>query len=187
MLEGSLVRLREPRPEDLDLLGSLRNDVELQLELMATPRPNTLERVRQWIDARLNDPRSVLFVVADRASDRACGFVQLKELDPLHGHAELGVCLAPSARGTGHAGEALALLEGYARDVFRIRKLILHVLVSNERATAFYAKTGFREVGVLREHFYHHQCWHDVAIMERFLDRDGGPQPGDRPGTAPGP
>ena len=162
--------LREARDADLPALAGIRNDLELQLALMAAPRPNTLVRVKDWLRRRANDPQGVFFVVATSDGDEPIGFVQLVGIDPLNRYADFGICLTTAYHGRGHATEALDLLEGYASDVFGLRKIVLHVLSSNARAIAFYERHDFRAVGTLMEHHYHQGKFHDVLIMEKRLD-----------------
>lgn len=174
MLAGTRILLRQPLDEDIDFLVQLRNDPLLQQNLMAVARPNTPQRVRRWLDDRLNNHRTLFFIVARRDDNKAVGYIQLREMDPLHGHGELGICLEESAHGTGAARESLELLGNYARDTFRLRKITLRVLTSNERAIAFYEKTGFRRVGTMQAHYYHQRRFHDVLIMEKMLDDEAG-------------
>lgn len=169
MLTGERTVLRPAHEGDLTLLGALRNDVELQLLLLALPRPNAPWRVQEWVRDRSSDPDGLFFVVADRESDNAQGFVQVARMQPVHRVAELAICLADDARGQGYAAEAMALAEGHVRRVFDLRKLVLHVLASNARALAFYARIGYQPVGTLRRHFYHDGQFHDVAIVEKEL------------------
>ncbi|MFO0948647.1 MAG: GNAT family protein [Planctomycetota bacterium] len=172
MLVGTLVNLRQPLDADTEFLVAIRNDPELQQQLMAAARPNTPARVRQWLDGRLNDKRTLFFIIAEGASNKAIGYIQLREMDPIHGHAELGICLAASARGTGAAAEAMRLISAYADDTFRVQKIVLRVLCSNARAIAFYEKVGFRRVGVLEQHYYHQREFHDVMVMEKLLKKE---------------
>lgn len=162
--------LRDARDADLSVLGGIRNDLELQLALMSAPRPNTRARVKDWLRQRANDPQGAFFVVATSDGDEPIGFVQLVGIDLLNRHASLGICLTPAHHGLGHATEALDLLEGYAADVFGLRKIVLHVLSGNARAIAFYERRDFRPVGTLMEHHYHQGRFHDVLIMEKRLD-----------------
>ena len=169
MLPGDPVTLRPPRDADLALLASLRNDVGLQAQLLAQPRPSGLERVREWVSCRASDPAGAFFVIAESATDEAAGYVQLTAMDPWNGHAELGICLGPAHQGKGFGQAALALLEGYARRVFGLRKLVLRVRADNARAVAAYRARGFREVGVFQDHFRYDGGYHDVALMEKAL------------------
>lgn len=170
MLQGKTVTLREFRDTDLPVLAAIRNDVELQRALMAAPRPNSRERVEDWLQRRANDPQGAFFVVAVSIGDVPIGFLQLVAIDMLSRHADLGICLTPEQHGLGRATEALALLEGYASGVLGLRKIVLHVLANNARAIAFYERRGFRRVGVLSEHHYHRGEFHDVLIMEKRID-----------------
>ena len=58
MIETSLIRLRPPLEEDLDLLISLRNDLDLQTSLMSLPRANTDRKVKDWLHERLTNPEN---------------------------------------------------------------------------------------------------------------------------------
>lgn len=169
MLGSAVARLRPPEERDVDFFSTLRNDVDLQLSLMALPRASSAERVRAWLSARCDDPEGLFFVIADPATDSAAGFIQLTHMDPIHGTAELGIGLGPEHRGKGLAREALRLLEGYARAVFATRKITLRVLADNERAVALYARAGYRHVGVLEQHHYQRGAYRDVLIMEKRL------------------
>jgi diamine N-acetyltransferase len=169
MLTGPKARLRSPREDDKNFLVGLRNDVALQMLLMALPRANSTARVDEWMARLMDDPASLFFVVADKDTDKAVGYIQLTRMDLVHGHGELGICLAEENRGRGYAADALALLERHARSVFNIRKILLYCLVSNERATGCYKKAGYETVGTLKEHFYQEGAYRDVVIMEKHL------------------
>jgi RimJ/RimL family protein N-acetyltransferase len=169
MLQTEKTILRPPTDDDLPRLTDWRNDIALQVSLLAVPRPNSAERVRAWLARRLEDEQAVFFIVADRQTNLAIGFVQAVNLDFVHGRGELGICLCPQAQGKGFAAEALSLLERYLVDRFRLRKLTLFVLANNERAMRFYSRQEFTQSGVLREHFFADGAYHDVLVMEKFL------------------
>jgi diamine N-acetyltransferase len=169
MIEGRLARLRAPEARDHEVLGALRNDVVVQRLLMARPRPNSAARVQGWLARVGDDPAAVLFVIADAATDEAAGFVQVIGIDLVDGVGSLGIAVAPAFQGHGLGREALALVERYVRDVFRLRKLVLQVLAGNEGAVALYRSAGWSAVGTHRAHFYAAGEYHDVLVMERFL------------------
>lgn len=170
MLRGDKVMLREWRESDLERLAALRNDIDLQRLLMAQARPNSVERVRQWLTDRSARDDMVFFVIADDR-DEAVGYIQVAGIDRVHGHGDLGICLSQPAQGHGVAAEACRLLEQYLTETLALHKLTLKVLAANSRAVAFYRKHGYREVGVLRRHFRDGDSYHDVLLMERLLRR----------------
>lgn len=178
MLTGKHVVLRAPVREDMATLLALRNDMKLQQLLGVLPRANTEQRVDDWVASMMSDPRNIFFLIAKRDDEQALGYIQLTQLDFVHGFGELGICIGAHTHGKGYAAEAMRLLESYAHNVFNLRKIILRVLVSNNRAVAFYKKVGYETVGVYRRHLYLNQAYHDTEIMEKFLSSSGG-EPGD--------
>jgi len=169
MLGDGTIGLRPPAEIDLPLLATLRNDVALQQLLGAVPRPNSQSKTVDWLRRYETEPDRLLFVIALEETDHAIGFLQVVGLDTVHGMGELGICLESASRGRGHAGRALALCERYLRGVFGLRKLVLHVLVSNTPAVACYDRAGYRRVGVHRRHWYQNGAYHDVLVMEKLL------------------
>ncbi len=159
--------LRPFQQEDARFFSTLRNDFDVQANLLSLPRANTLADVEQWAQRKNADP-GVFFVVADTEL-RPLGFIQAQQIHAVHGHAELGICLAPDVQQQGHGGNACYLLEHYLRDVFNLRKLTLQVRGDNAQAIGFYEKLKYRQVGTLRAHFYFQQQYFDVVIMEKFL------------------
>lgn len=173
MLHGHRVTLRAWTPSDLPLLSEIRNDIDAQLMLMSEPRPNSEERVRQWLQDRSAHPDSVFFVIARNEDNRAIGFVQAQRWERRNRTAYLGICLATPFHGQGFGRDALQLMEGYLQDVLNLRKLLLEVLASNASALALYQWAHYQVAGVLKAHHLIKGVHEDVVIMEKRLD---GPQ-----------
>ena len=169
MLTGKNVVLRAWRDDDIAVLMRLRNDVSLQTQLMAQPRPNSRVRVSQWLKNWSERTDGVFFVVAAADDDHVLGYVQLANMDVMHGRGDLGICLDPAVHGHGVADQTMELLQNYVIQVFGLRKFLLHVLCSNLRAIVFYEKQGFIRVGVLREHAFLQGGHVDVLLMEKLL------------------
>jgi RimJ/RimL family protein N-acetyltransferase len=150
----------------------LRNDIELQFLLMSIPRPNSRALVREWLNRRNTDPEAVFFVIAQCSNDQPVGFLQIVNLDRIHRRGELGICISSMHQGKGFAREAMTLIESYLLTVFCLRKLTLEVLSRNKRALEFYRKIGYLEVGIRLKHFYGGGMFHDVCVMEKFLDAE---------------
>ncbi len=170
MLYGNSVTLRAWTAADLPMLSDIRNDVGLQLMLMAEPRPNPDERVRQWLQDRSAQPDSVFFVIARADDNAAVGFVQAQRWERRNRSAYLGICVAGSFQGLGFAREALQLMEAYLRDTLNLRKLLLEVLASNTDALDLYQRAQYQVAGVLKAHHLIHGDYQDVVIMEKRLD-----------------
>ena len=169
MLASKNVVLRAWREDDIAVLMRLRNDISLQIQLMTQPRPNSRLRVSQWLKDWSERTDGVFFVVAAANDDHALGYVQLANMEVMHGRGDLGICIDPAVHGQGVADQTMEMLQNYVMQVFGLRKILLHVLCSNLRAIAFYEKQGFRRVGVLREHVFLQGDHMDVLLMEKLL------------------
>jgi len=169
MIGDDRIVLRAWAQDDLDALGKLRNDLPLQEMLMSQPRPNSADRVQDWLTEKSGRDDGVFFVIAERDSDRVLGYVQVVNMDTQHGTGELGICIGPDFQGSGYGSSAMVLLEDYLQRVFSLRKLLLHVVADNKGAVKFYLKLGFDEVGSMKDHFLNDGKYRDVIIMEKFL------------------
>ena len=90
------------------------------------------------------------FVTTDK---EPVGTVSLKNISHSMGYAEIGYGIGQRHHGKGIATSAVALL---VEKVFRetgLRKLIAYVHVENEASRRVLQKLGFREEGLLREHY----------------------------------
>ena len=171
MIGDDRIELRAWSEKDIDALGRLRNDLVLQEMLMSQPRPNSANRVLDWLAEKSARDDGVFFVISERDSDRVFGYVQVVNMSAMHGTGELGICIDPDAQGSGYGVAAMSLLEDYLKRVFGTRKLLLHVFADNKVAVAFYLKLGFDEVGRMRDHFLNNGEFRDVIIMEKFFTR----------------
>ncbi len=169
MIGDDRIVLRAWVQDDLDALAKLRNDLTLQEMLMSQPRPNSADRVQDWLAGKSGRDDGVFFVIAKRDSDRVLGYAQVVNMNTMHGTGELGICIAPDVQGSGYGSSAMALLEDYLKRVFNLRKLLLHVFADNEGAVKFYLKLGFDEVGRMKDHFLNNGKYRDVLIMEKIF------------------
>jgi RimJ/RimL family protein N-acetyltransferase len=65
---------------------------------------------------------------------------------------------------------ALCLVCEYAFDEWQLHKLIGEALSFNTAAIALYARLGFTEEGILRDHLCRDGRWVDVRAMALFED-----------------
>ncbi|MBI2901706.1 MAG: GNAT family N-acetyltransferase [Planctomycetes bacterium] len=168
------VALRAPTTADRPALLRWRADPEEQRLLMGRGGDRTPEDVEKWLARRTGDPDGAFFVVA--AGDEAAGFVQLTRIDRVDRHAYLGLYVDPAWRGRGIADAALGQMERHARERLGLRRILLEVLASNERAMRFWYRHGYGDVGTLHGHHLEGGLSHDVKLLEKRID-GGEPLP----------
>jgi diamine N-acetyltransferase len=169
---SSLIKLRQPEDSDLDLLVSMRNDLDLQAMLMSLPRASNTQRVRDWLNNHLGNPHSVFFIIAEITTNSPCGYIQITNIDFVHRHGELGICIDSSFQSKGYGKQAIITIEEYLREVFNLRKITLKVLERNHAAIRLYEILAYQKVGINKEHFYHKRAWHNMVIMEKLLGQN---------------
>jgi diamine N-acetyltransferase len=170
MIDGNLVRLRSWHEGDIDILTELRNDLKLQSQLLSRARGSNFDQTRHWIKKIKSSPSNFLLIVADKDSDLPIGYIQFIDIDPIDQIAKLGICLSSNAQGKGLGYESLNLAFNYLHNYFSIRKIILNVRSDNMIAIKCYEKIGFNQCGRHLRHNYLEGTWHDLIIMELFLD-----------------
>jgi RimJ/RimL family protein N-acetyltransferase len=168
-----LVRLRAPEQRDRPTLLRWRGDSHTQVDLMLRVTHTDPAEVESWIARRTSDPEGDFRLIASASDDRAIGFVQLVRIDRNARRAWLGLFVDPSARGTGAAREALALMEREARDTHGLREIRLEVLATNTRALRFWEKRGYFRTDIVRGHYVRNNKRYDVVFLEKQLRTTG--------------
>jgi diamine N-acetyltransferase len=171
-IESSLIKLRQPEDSDLDLLVSMRNNLDLQTMLMSLPRASNTQRVRDWLNNHLSNPQSVFFMIAEATTNVSCGYIQITNIDFVHRHGELGICVDLSFQGKGYGKKSICLLEKYVQEIFNLRKITLKVLEKNCTAIHLYEMLSYQKIGMYKEHFYHQGSWHNTVVMEKLLRQE---------------
>lgn len=110
-------------------------------------------------------PDDVLWVI--EAGGEAIGATGIHRIDWLNAHGTTGILIGRrDAWGKGYASEAMALRTRYAFRDLNLRKLVTEVFVENPASRRALEKSGYRTVGIRREHFWSGGAWHDVWLGE---------------------
>lgn len=108
---------------------------------------------------------TVLWVI--EAEGEPIGATGIHAIDWQNAHATTGIVIGRrDAWGKGYASEAMTLRTRYAFRELNLRKLMTEVFVDNPASRRALEKSGYRTVGVHREHFFTAGRWHDVWLGE---------------------
>ena len=122
------------------------------------------ERLRNIL---ANETDGYGFFIWDKQDRKLIGSVSLFDIDPVHGTAEVGICIGErSYSNGGRGGEALQLVTKFGFWELRLENINLEVYEFNENAIRCYKRIGFKEYG--RRHssvFRHGRRW-DAIYME---------------------
>jgi phosphinothricin acetyltransferase len=159
--------IRRALPGDRDAIRRVYNEgIEDRVATLDTD-PKSPDEIAAWW-AEHGDRFAIL--VALEAAD-IVGWASLNRFSHRCAHsaiADLSVYVGRSHRGRGIGSALLMRLESEAR-AGGFYKIVLYALNRNEHGKRLYVKSGFREVGVFREHGSIDGRFVDVVAMEKLL------------------
>jgi RimJ/RimL family protein N-acetyltransferase len=143
-LEGNLTILREERPEDLQFLVDLRNDLETQAWSQVLPPDYTLGMYQKSLDGRefsyhRDDGR---FVIVDKKSGERVGSIVYSGLEP-RWDVTIGIMIAKKFWGEGYSTDAQEVLLKFLFEELGVRVVRLWTHSGNSRAIGSAKKLGF--------------------------------------------
>ncbi|HEV3196089.1 MAG TPA: arsinothricin resistance N-acetyltransferase ArsN1 family A [Candidatus Cybelea sp.] len=160
--------VRRATPGDLEAIRRIYNEgIEDRVATLETDPKPLAEIQRWWSD---HDDCFTVLVATDAAA--IIGWASLNRYSQRCAHAaiaDLSVYVSRSHRGRGVGSALLRALESHAIAA-GFHKIVLHALNDNEHGKRLYRRSGFREVGVFREHGIVDGRHVDVVLMEKLLD-----------------
>ena len=165
MIFGDIVALGPILPVDMPSLFKWSDDIE-DARLNEPYRPLNWHRQETfWMNAEA-DPSRVFFAIRSRSAPDIVGYVQIRDIHPIHRSATIGLRIGePSNRGQGRGGEALLLAIRYCWDHLNLTRLALTVFARNDRAIALYRAAGFRQEGLMERALFIDGDWIDLVSM----------------------
>lgn len=138
------VTVRPATIDDADLLLEWSNDPDTRAASFRSDPISHATHLR-WLDGRLADPNARIFV--GLAEDgRPIGVVRFERL-ALGGPAEVGISVAPRARGLGRSVPLLRAGLEAARRELAPTGFVAHIRPDNTRSIALFSRAGFVRVG----------------------------------------
>lgn len=105
------------------------------------------------------------------ADGEAVGATGIHAIDWQSAHGTTGIVIGAKEKWrTGIASEAMALRTRYAFRELNLHKLMTEAYVDNAGSRRALEKTGYRTVGIRREHFFTRGRWHDLWLGELLRD-----------------
>ncbi len=163
-LQGRLVTLRSPTPDDAPALAAILVEPAVARWWGAFD----LERVRTEIIA--GDDDEVPLVIEQ--DGQVVGYIQFaEEDDPDFRHAGIDLFVRTAAHGRGLGPDAIRTVAAHLIDDRGHHRLTIDPAADNARAIAAYAKVGFRPVGRLRRYQRMPDGrWIDGLLMELLAE-----------------
>jgi len=163
-----VIELTPVGPEDRERLLAWRNDPDVARYMYST-HPIAPEEHEHWFAALLSGDRRLGWTV--RMDDVPVGAAFISDVDRTNRRASWAFYLAdPRTRGKGVGSAVEVLVLNHAFDRLHLHKLCCEVLSFNTAVIAMHTKFGFRQQGVLQEHFLRDGAWVDVHQFAMWAD-----------------
>src|SRR4029077_20412 len=169
VIQGKLVLLRPPRPEDAEAMIAWFEDMEVT-RYIAVRNPPNLDFEKEWLDKMARDRNSVFWVIEH--DGHAVGNTAIVEINWKYGHGITGTLIGDKkVWGKGLAREVMQLRSRYAFTQLPLRKLNSAYYDGNVASGRAQAGAGYKVVGRRREETFMDGKWVD-AIMTEVLRED---------------
>ncbi len=164
VIQGKLVRLRPPKPEDAALMISWFEDLEVT-RFIKLRHPPSLDTEREFLDRMARDPNVVFWVVEH--DGLLVGATSIMAIDWKHGFGTTGTVIGErKAWGKGLARELMQLRAAYAFTQLPLRKLKSGYLEGNEASARAQKSAGYKEVGRWKGDRFIDGKWTDHVLTE---------------------
>jgi RimJ/RimL family protein N-acetyltransferase len=134
--------------------------------LTGTQRSYTQEQIHTYLEGKVHQTSSLLFLIVIRETGEVIGDIALQDIDSFNRSANIRISIdnAPH-QGKGYGSEALLLMLEYGFGIVNLHRIELNVYSYNERAKYVYEKLGFKVEGVQRDALYYDYEYHDSIMM----------------------
>lgn len=169
LLENHQIKLRAVEPEDLDLLYSWENETTLWIH-GNTLAPYSKLVLRQYINDALEmdiyQSKQLRLMIDHVSGNKTIGTVDLYEIDAHNRRAGIGILIDKTYRQQGMASQALTLAKEYAFDFLYLHQLYAYISVSNLNSIKLFNKSGYKEVGILKDWLQRGEKFEDVLLLQ---------------------
>ena len=148
------VYLRELTLNDVEdrFRWCLDKEVTKHLNMPEKYPPFSKEETMSWIKMCINKTNGYEQKAIVTEEGRHIGWIDLKNIDKLNKHAELGVAIGDKTYwGKGYGFSAMKEMLQWGFNELDLNKIWLRVEVDNEKAIKSYKRIGYVEEGILRQ------------------------------------
>lgn len=164
ILRGKMVTLRPPTETDLPNFVRWFADREVT-RYFTNVVVYSIQQEEDWFKRVAEDRSTVVWSL--EVEGKHVGSIGIRDVDWVHAHGTTGILIGDKEHwGKGVATEAMALRTRYAFRELNLHKLKTYVLMENEASKRALVRSGYRQIGILREEIWRDGRWQDMWIAE---------------------
>jgi RimJ/RimL family protein N-acetyltransferase len=164
VIEGKLVRLRPPKPDDAAVMITWFEDLEVTRFILLR-FPPSLNAENEWLDRMAKSQDDIFWVIEHEG--RPIGATAIHFIDWKNGSGKTGTTIGDkSLWGKGLGREVMQLRCRFAFTQLPLRKLKSAYFDGNQASAKAQAAAGYREVGRYKADQYIDGSWVDQIVTE---------------------
>ena len=171
-IKSKNIILRKPiqSEDELNMLLTLRNSEEKAHLILNRAKKNNIQDVKNWLNNKNYNFKNGIFIIYEKIKFlKPIGYVTYLLEDEISKVYSLGICISERFQGKGYGKVSINSLIQILKNNFDINKFIFNALSSNTSSRSLFNSLGFREIGVMKKHFFSNGKWHDVIIGELII------------------
>ena len=163
--------LRALEPEDLDVLYSIENDIELW-NVGYTTVPYSRYLLHDYIANSTYDiyaDKQLRLLAETKNGGDVVGIVDITDYNPQHNRAELGLVVRRQYRNMGYGSVIVKQMIDYAHQVIHLHQLYVVVDIENTPSIDLFKNNGFRLSHYLDDWLYDGEKYRKAVFLTLFL------------------
>ncbi len=154
---------RRPTIDDAEMILGWRTAPEIT-RYMFTDIAYDIERQRAWLKSCETRTDYEHFVI--EFDGQPLGMLTYAAIDRVSRHCVPGIYMNLPPERRAIAGLANSYIGDYAFRRLEMNKILYYIMAGNEKFIRASRRMGVREVGVLRDHVWKNERFHDVHVFE---------------------
>ncbi len=167
-LETERLILRPLTQDDAPTFQQLAGRREIADTMVSIPHPCSEQQAEDWITDQIEAcarGKCVIFAVVNREERQMIGTAVLRDIDPEHCRAEMGMWIGIPWWGRGYATEASRAVLRYGFECLELNRICAHHMVRNPASGRVLKKVGLKREGLLRQPVRKWGKFEDVVIL----------------------
>jgi RimJ/RimL family protein N-acetyltransferase len=168
-----IIKLRDLTFDDVEdrYLWVVDKEVTKHLNMPDKYPPFSKEETYKWIEMCINRTNGYEQKAIETNEGLHIGWIDLKNIDLLNKHAELGIAIGDKNYwGKGYGQSAMQEMLNWGFTHLELNKIWLRVEIDNEKAIKSYKKMGYVEEGLLRQDRLRNGEFVDRLLMSILKD-----------------
>lgn len=172
-LEGQNIYFKPLNTDDAQAIHSYASDENVK-RFIGWPLMKTLEETHNYIEEMLRRETAGTHLYASvviKSTQEIIGTAMIFGFDHEAKHAEIGYVFHSKHWGKGYGTETVALMNDFAFDTLKLRKLHARVVDANIGSARVLEKNGFKLEGLLKDYYFIDNTFYDLMLFGKFLSK----------------